>query len=278
MTGDLEASGYRVRVARTFAIVLRQYYLIRGSLSRVIPLFAWVVVDIVLWGFLTRYLNAVSASRVDFVPVLLGAALLWDFFTRVMHGVTMAFFEDVWSRNFLNVFASPLSLPEYLGGLVLSSIMTSLIGLLAMVIVATAIFGLSVVGYGAVVVPFLLVLFVFGIALGIIGSALVLRLGPAAEWFVWPIPALVSPFAGVFYPVTTLPVWMQYVSRLLPPSYVFEGLRAIVMGAAWSPRALLAGGALAIVDVLLACWIFARVYRYAVRTGLIARYSAETVS
>jgi ABC-2 type transport system permease protein len=263
---------------RTLAIVLRQYYLIRGSLSRVIPLFAWVVVDIVLWGFLTRYLNSVAASPFDFVPVLLGAALLWDFFTRVMHGVTMAFFEDVWSRNFLNIFASPLSLPEYLAGLVLSSIATSTIGLVAMVVVAGVLFGLSFVTYGVMVVPFLLVLFLFGIALGIVGAAVVLRLGPAAEWFVWPIPALVSPFAGVFYPVTTLPAWMQYVARVLPPSYVFEGLRAIVAGQVWSPQSLLVGGALAIADVLLACWFFARVYRYAVKTGLIARYSAETVS
>jgi len=263
---------------RTLAVVLRQYYLIRGSLSRVLPLFAWVVVDIVLWGFLTSYLNSVAASPFDFVPVLLGAALLWDFFARVMHGVTMAFFEDVWSRNFLNVFASPLSLGEYLGGLVISSIMTSLIGLVMMLIVAALAFGFSIVSYGPAVIAFLLVLFLFGIALGIIGSALVLRLGPAAEWFVWPIPAVVSPFAGVFYPVSTLPLWMQYVSRVLPPSYVFEGLRAIVTGQPWSATTLVWAMALAIVDVLVACWIFARVYRYAVRTGLIARYSAETVS
>ena len=265
-------------MTRTLAIVLRQYYLIRGSLSRVIPLFARVFVDIVLRGFLTRYLNAETATAFDFVPVLLGAALLWDFFTRVMHGVTMAFFEDVWSRNFLNIFASPLSLPEYLGGLVLSSIATSFIGLLAMLVVATMAFGLSLVNYGAMVIPFLLVLFLFGIALGIVGSAVVLRLGPAAEWFVWPIPALVSPFAGVFYPVSTLPAWMQPISRLLPPSYVFEGLRAIVAGRAWSASSLLVGAALAVIDLLLACWLFARVYRYAVRTGLVARYSAETVS
>jgi len=263
---------------RTFAIVLRQYYLIRGSLSRVIPLFAWVVIDVVLWGFLTRYLNAISASPIDFVRVLLGAALLWDFFTRVMQGVTMAFFEDVWSRNFLNMFASPITLREYVSGLVLSSIMTSLIGLVMMLVVAGVVFGLSLASYGAVIALFLLVLFVFGIAMGIVGSAIVLRLGPAAEWFVWPIPAVVSPFAGVFYPVSTLPVWMQYVSRLLPPSYVFDGLRAIATGRPWSAMSLLWGGGLAVVDLLLACWVFGAVYRYAVRTGLIARYSAESVT
>jgi ABC-2 type transport system permease protein len=263
---------------RVFALLLRQSYLVRGSISRLIPLFIWVSVDIVLWGFMTRYLNAVTAAPFDFVPVLLGAVLMWDFFTRVMQGVTMAFFEDVWSRNFLNVFASPLSIGEYLTGLVVSSIMTSSVGLVIMLVLATAVFGLSFVVYGSALVPFLLVLFTFGIALGIIGCSLVLRLGPSAEWFIWPIPALLSPFAGVFYPIATLPVWMQLIARLLPPSYVFEGMRAIVLGRPFQLSSLAWGAALSGVAVVLACIIFTRVYRHAVRTGLIARYSAETLS
>ena len=187
---------------RVSAIVLRQFYLIRGSFSRVVPLFAWVAIDIVLWGFITKYLNIVTASGLNFVPILLGAVLFWDFFIRVMQGVTMAFFEDVWSRNFLNFFATPLSIAEYLGGLVLSSIITSSIGLVVMLVLATLVFGLSFFIFGLAIFPFLLVLFLFGIALGIFASAMVLRLGPSAEWFVWPVPALLSPFAGVFYPLS----------------------------------------------------------------------------
>ena len=124
----------------------------------------------------------------------------------------------------------------------------------------------------------LLVLFLFGVGLGIVGAAIVLRFGPATEWFIWPIPALVSPFAGVFYPITTLPRWMQLVSRLLPPAYVFENLRAIVSGGAASAPALMWAVALAVIYVFLGSWTFVRVYRHSVRTGLIARYSAETVS
>ncbi|MDP9323224.1 MAG: ABC transporter permease, partial [Acidobacteriota bacterium] len=243
-----------------------------------LPLFIWVAVDIVLWGFMTKYLNTIASPGFDFVPVLLGAVLLWDFFTRVMHGVTMAFFEDVWSRNFLNIFASPMTIAEYLAGLVTTSIATSAVGLLVMLVLATAVFGLSFLSYGGALVPFLLVLFLFGIALGIVGCAIVLRLGPSAEWFVWPIPALLSPFAGVFYPVATLPEWMQLFARLLPPTYVFEGMRAIVMGGTVSRSSLAIGGVLAVIDVLLASVFFTRVYRHAVRTGLIARYSAESVS
>src|SRR6202167_912944 len=126
---------------RTSAIVLRQFYLMQGSPARVLPLFAWVAIDMVTWGFITKYLNAVSGSGFNFVPSLLGAVLLWDFFIRVMQGVTTTFFEDVWSRNFLNVFATPLLISEYITGLVLSGVTTSVVGLIVMLVVPTWLFG-----------------------------------------------------------------------------------------------------------------------------------------
>jgi len=267
-----------MRPCRVAALVLRQYYLLRNSPARVLALFAWVAVDIVLWGFISRYLNTVALPGLDFLPVLLGAVLLWDFFARVMYGVTMAFLEDVWAHNFLNLFASPLSLREYLSALVFSSVATSTFGLLIMLSLATVFFGLSVVGYGVRVFLFLLVLFLFGVALGILGTAVVLRFGPSAEWLVWPIPAVVTPFAAVFYPVSTLPGWMQQISRLLPPSYVFEGLRALVADATLRAATLWWSAALAVAYIVLASWVFARIHRAAVRSGLLARYSAESVS
>jgi len=125
---------------------------------------------------------------------------------------------------------------------------------------------------------FLAVLFVFGIAFGIFASGIVLRLGPAAEWFIWPLPALISPFAGVFYPISTLPRWMQMVSTVLPPSYVFEGVRRVAAGGHAAPATLLTALSLAMVYLVLACWFFTSVYRRAVETGLIARFSAESLS
>lgn len=263
---------------RVGAIVLRQFYLIRSSTTRVLPLFIWVAVDIVLWGFLTRYLNAVSDADFNFVPALLGAVLLWDFFIRIMQGVTMAFFEDVWSRNFINIFSTPVSIYEYVTGLVASSIATSTVGIVVMFFLAIVVFGLSFFSYGIVIIPILLILFMFGIALGIAASALVLRMGPAAEWFIWPIPAIISPFAGVLYPISILPQWMQVVSKILPPSYVFESLRAVVEGSPVSWMSLLVSSVLAVIYILLACLFFTGTYKHAVRTGLIARYSAESLS
>ena len=266
-----------MRVRPIAGILLRQLYLFRSSPVRLLPTFAWVAIDIVVWGFLTRYLNTVAGNHMNFVPSLLGAVLFWDFFTRIMQGVTTAFFEDVWSRNFLNLFATPLSISEYVTGLVLTSVATSLIALGVMLVLATLVFGLSFISLGLMLIPFVLVLFLFGVALGVVASALVLRLGPASEWLVWPMPALLSPFVGVYYPLATLPAWMRDVGYLLPPSYVFEGMRELIDGKPFSGTSLLTGAALAILQVLLAGYFFARVFRYTVRTGLLARYSAESV-
>ncbi|HEV2229346.1 MAG TPA: ABC transporter permease [Steroidobacteraceae bacterium] len=267
-----------MRVAPVAAILLRQWYLLRGSPVRALPMFAWVGIDIVLWGFISRFLDSVSAAGIDFTAVLLGAVLLWDLCARVMQGLTTAFLEDVWSRNFLNLFASPLRISEYVTGLVLASIATSLIGLAVMLALAVPVFGLSFLALGLPLLLFLLVLYAFGVALGILASGMVLRFGPASEWLVWPIPALLSPFCAVFYPLTILPAWMRAVAHALPPSYVFEGMRALLDGRPFALLPALGALALAALEIVLAGSYFVHVYRRAVRTGLLARYSAETVS
>ena len=267
-----------MKVRHIAAIVLRQVYLLRGSPTRVLPLFAWIAIDVMLWGFITRYLNAIASPGFDFVPAMLGAVLLWDFLSRVMQGVTMAFFEDVWSRNLLAVFASPLSRAEYVTGLVLTGIFTSLLGLAVMLVLASLAFGLSFMSYGLVTVPALGVLFLFGIALGVAGSAMVLRFGPAAEWLIWPLPAVLSPFASVFYPISTLPTWMQPLSLALPPSHVFETLRTITQGGQADYGALLLALGLSLIYLAAAAAFFAHVHRLCIRNGLIARYSTESVT
>ncbi len=132
-----------MNASRIGAIVLRMFYLYRGSPQRIFPIFIFVAIDILVWGFLTRYLNSVSHADFNFVPALLGAVLLWDFLTRVMQQITMTLFEDVWTRNFLNFFASPLRTSEYLIGLLIVAIITSGLSLVAMLVLAQIAFGLS---------------------------------------------------------------------------------------------------------------------------------------
>lgn len=260
-----------------YAIFLRQVYLIRGNFTRLLQIFVWMTIDIILWGFTSKYFTDISGEGIDLIPVLLGAVLLWNFLVQVMQGISASFLEDAWSRNFMNIFASPLRISEYVGGLVLVGITRSIMALCGMLLLASLFFGFSVLVYGAWLALFLFVLFLFGIALGIIGISIVLRLGPSAEWFVWPIPAIISPFVGVIYPLSTLPQWMQCVGYLLPPSYVFSGVRALIEGGGISIFSLVMSAVLAVAYIALAYLIFASVYRKAIRTGIIARYSAENI-
>jgi ABC-2 type transport system permease protein len=58
-----------MRWRRMAAIALRYFYLLRGRPARVVPLFAWVGIDIVLWGFISRYLNSVASAGLNFIPL-----------------------------------------------------------------------------------------------------------------------------------------------------------------------------------------------------------------
>jgi ABC-2 type transport system permease protein len=259
-----------------YAVALRQYYLLRSGPTRIVPYFLWSTLDVIVWGFITKFLGNITTEGFAIAVSLLGAIILWDFFIRAMQGVTTAFFEDVWSKNFLNIFASPLSLGEYVTGLSITSIITSILAFLVVIIVALTSFGFSFAFLGLSILPFMLVLFLIGIALGIFAVGIVLRLGPSAEWFIWPIPALLTPFAGVYYPVSTLPVWMQWVAHVLPPSYVFEGMRSVIQTGRFATGDLVIATVLSLVYIALAYLFLRRIYRLALKTGLIARYSAES--
>jgi len=265
-----------MRAGRAFAVILRHLYLLAGSFSRIVPVFAWVTIDMILWGFIARYISSVSLPDVG--TALLAAVVCWGFFGRVMHGVSTAFFEDVWARNFLNLFTTPLSIAEYMTGLALSSVITSLIALSVLLFLSSWLFDLSLLTHGPAMAVLLLTLFLFGVALGIAGCTLVLRFGPPAEWFIWPIPAVIAPFVGVFYPLGILPDWMRVVGFCLPPSYAFENLRALITGTEVPLASTLPALGLAGLWLVPAGLLFCRVYRDVMRSGVIARYSAESVT
>src|SRR3989344_2694609 len=267
-----------MKATRIYAIFLRQAYLVRDNPTRFFQIFIWSTVDIALWGFLSKYLSDATYSALDFIPLLLGAVLLWDYLVQVMQGMTMSFFEDSWSHNFLNIFASPIKIGEYIAGLGFSGIARSILVFALIIILATFAFGFSVLAYGVSIFFFLSILLLFGIALGILGIGIVLRYGPSAEWFVWPIPAILSPFAGVFYPLSTLPQWMQYIGNILPPSYVFIGIRTILEGGTLPGGTLVFGAVLSIFYILLAYQFFTLMYHKVLRTGLIVRHSAENLN
>jgi ABC-2 type transport system permease protein len=264
---------------RIYAVYLRQYYLIKTNPTRLASMFLWTIVNILMWGFISKYLGTFGSATFSLVTVLLGAIILWDWLTRIQQGIMFAFLEDVWTQNFINFFASPLKIKEYLSGMVMTSLMTSIIGFVVMVIFAGIAFGYDIFIIGLFLLPFIFILLVFGIAIGVFVCALVFRLGPTAEWIAWPIPFVLSIFSGVYYPISTMPQALRAIAMIFPSSYVFESMRAIVSqgtftsGLVWN---LIFGLLLAFAYLLATYIFFISVYRHNLKSGGLARFSAET--
>lgn len=255
-------------------------YLLKSNPTRLAGTFLWLVIDIIQWGFISRYLGTFGQATFSFITFILGAILLWEFMTRIQQGMLMAFLEDIWTQNFINYFASPLKLKEYVSGLVLTSITNGLAGFLVIVAIAGLAFGYNLFRIGLLLLPFMCILLVFGIAMGIFVSAVIFRLGPSAEWIGWPIPLVLSLFAGVYYPVSTLPASLRGIARLIPPSYVFESMRTIIATGALPEDltvTLLIGGLLSVAYLLATSYLFIRIYRRNMRGGNIARFNAEAL-
>ncbi len=267
-------------LTRVYAIFLRQVYLIRSNPTRLATLFLWVIVDTIQWGFISKYLGSLGQSTFSFITVILGAIILWEFVTRTQHGLMRGFLEDIWTQNFINYFASPLEIREYLAGLVLTSIATSLIGFWIMVFIAGLAFGYDIFKIGLFLLPFVSILLVFGIAMGIFVSAIIFRLGPSGEWLGWPVPLILSIFAGVYYPVSTLPAALQIVAKLMPPCYVFESMRVLLSTGTFSADLyvnLFVGASLAMICLFMTYKFFITIYRYNLKTGAITRFNAEAL-
>ncbi|HVN97896.1 MAG TPA: ABC transporter permease [Syntrophorhabdaceae bacterium] len=267
-------------ISRIKAIFVRQFFLFTGNPTRLVSIFVWLIIDILQWGLISKYLGTLGQATFGFITVILGAVILWGFMTRIQQGIMMAFLEDVWSQNFINFFASPLTIGEYVTGLVLTSIATGLTGFLVTAAMAGAVFGYNILKIGVLLVPFMVILFIFGMAMGIFVSAMIFRLGPSAEWLGWPIPLVLSIFAGVFYPISTLPRTFAIFARLIPPSYVFESIRAVLATGSAPGNItfnLLMGTLLSLAYLLLTARFFIAIYRKNLRNGSIARFNAEAL-
>jgi ABC-2 type transport system permease protein len=265
---------------RIYAIFLRQVFLFKGNPTRLSSIFLSLIVNIVQWGFISEFLGSLGESTFSYITVILGAIILWEFLSRTQQGMMRGFLEDIWTQNFINYFASPLEIREYLGGLVLTSITISMAGFGIMVPIAGLAFGYNIFKIGLFLLPFMFILLVFGIAMGIFVSALIFRLGPSGEWLGWPLPLVLSIFSGVYYPVSTLPGALQVVAKLMPPCYVFESIRSILSTGTFSNGLmmnLLVGAGLSLIYLLVVYKFFITIYRHNLRSGAIARFNAEAL-
>jgi ABC-2 type transport system permease protein len=227
MTGS--DTGIDFSVNRVAAMVRRYWFLLRSSWPRILDLIYWPTVQMLMWGFLQLYVvqNAGFFARAG--GVFIGAVLLWDILFRGQLGFSISFLEEMWSRNLGNIMISPLRPVEFIAALMIMSIVRLLIGMIPVSLLAIAFFGFNLWSLGFALAAFFANLILTSWSIGIFVAGLLLRNGMGAESLAWTIMFLFLPLTCVYYPVAVLPDFLQYVAWALPPTYVFEGMRALLI-------------------------------------------------
>ncbi len=218
-----------MNVRRIIALMQRHYYLYRSSWTRIVELMYWPIMELLLWGFLTVYLRRLGPDLPDFLVLFLGALILWDVLFRAQIGVSLAYLEEVWSRNLANLFVSPLTPLEFMAGQLIVGVVRTSVSVGVMVVLAKISFHFNLFDMGFALVGFFTNLLIMGWSIGFVVSALILRFGQGAESLAWAVIFLFQPVAAVFYPVSVLPSWLQPFAWATPAAHVFEGMRAVLL-------------------------------------------------
>jgi ABC-2 type transport system permease protein len=221
--------GVVASLRRIRALIRRHAYLLLKSWPRLVSMMYYPTVTMVLWAFVTIYLAPTNRFLTDAPGFFIGAVLLWDVLFRGQLGVSLTFIEEVYARNLGNLFVSPLRLHEFIAGQLIMSVLRTLIGVGGACLFAWLLFRYSIFTMGLPLVAFFTCLLAFGWAIGLAVSAMILRYGLGAEELAWAAIFLVAPVSGVYYPIAVLPPALQAISWALPPAYVFEGMRAVLL-------------------------------------------------
>ena len=214
---------------RIYGLFLRHFYLITRSFPRILDLIYWPTIQITLWGFISIFFSTYSNYYNNTVGVILSCAILYDFLFRTSIGFNMLFLEEIWSRNFTNLFITPIKKSEILISLIFTALIRSLIGLVPAIRLTSPLFGISLFDLGLSLFFLFLSLYIFGITLGILVTSGLLRFGPSFENIAWSTMFLLAPFGCIYYPVEILPEIFQTIAYILPLVYIFEEARNILI-------------------------------------------------
>lgn len=260
-------SGFSWR--RVWALMLRHLYVLRSSWPRLLELIYWPVVQLVLWGFITGFFVQHSSWVAQATGVLIGAVLLWDVMFRANLGFALTFMEEMWARNLAQLFVSPLKPVELVAALTVMSLIRTVISTAPAALLAAPLFDVWVFGMGPPLLAFFANVLVLGWSVGLLVSALVLRFGLGAESLAWVLLFAIAPLSGIYYPISSLPDWLQPFAWLLPSAHVFEGMRAVLFGEGFRWDLFARAVALNIVYLAAAGAWFLHAVRVARRRGLL---------
>ena len=254
---------------KIYALSLRHIYLIKGSFPRILDLIYWPTIQIFLWGFISKFFTLSSSYYENTVGIILSAAILYDFLFRSSISYNMMFLEEIWSRNFTNLFIAPIKISEIIAALTFTAIFRTLIGLVPAALLAIPLFGVSIFKIGIPLIFLLVSLYIFGVTLGLLVTSGLIRFGPSFENIAWASLFFLAPLGCIYYPIDILPEWLQIIAKFLPLVHLFEEMRNILINDLINYYAVLKACIISFIYFIAGIIIFYFSYRGAKERGTL---------
>ena len=254
---------------RIYALFLRHFYLIKSSFPRILDLIYWPTIQIILWGFISKFFTMHSDFYNHTAGIILSAAILYDFLFRSSISFNMLFLEEIWSRNFTNLFIAPMKVSEIITALTATALIRTMIGIVPAILLAFPFFGVSLLNLGPSLIFLLLSLYLFGITLGLFVVSGLLRYGPAFENVAWSSLFLLAPLGCIYYPLSILPEWLQILAKVLPLVYIFEEVRSILLNNVVNYSNIMSALVLNLVYFISAIFVFYSAFHEARKRGTL---------
>lgn len=257
-----------MKLYRIYAIILRYLYLFRKSFDKLSDAFYWPTIDLLIWGLTSAYLQTFSHNSQILILILSGL-IFWYIIWRSQYEITVNILEELWDKNLINLFVAPLKFAEWITSFLVLGIIKAMLSLSFMAILAFFLYKIQILTYGYFLIPFVAMLLMTGWWVGLFVAGIILRYGTRIQTLAWSVVAIISPFSAVYYPVSVLPTWAQYLATILPSSYVFEGMREVIKQHTLDPQKIVIAFILNAFYLILASIYLKRSFQKRLEHGLV---------
>lgn len=256
-----------INFGRVFAMVKRHYFNMIHNYDRLTDMFYWPAMDLFIWGVTGLYFARLNANNPHFIEIVLGGLVFWIVIWRAQYEININLLNEFWDRNLVNIFISPLKTEEWMLSFLIFGGLKMLVSLAFSAILAFFLYEYNVFIYGFYLIPFVFSLLITGWAAGFLVASLLIMYGQKIQTFAWMGVVLIAPFSGLYYPISSLPVWAQKVALLVPSSYIFEGMREVLVRHTISYDTFIISFALNILYLILAVYLFITMFHKSRKLG-----------
>lgn len=258
-----------MKLYRIYAVILRYVFLFRHSFDRLSDSFYWPTIDLAVWGLTGAYLQKIAGASTPIIMLIVSGIVFWYIVWRAQYELTVNLLEDLWDNNLINLFVSPLKFREWVTSLLVLGIIKAFISLLFTALISFILYKVQIFSYGVYLIPFFFLLILTGWAVGFLVTGLIFMYGKRIQILAWAMIAVISPFCAVYYPVSILPIWAQKIAMAVPASYVFEGMRQVMVSHTMNTSMLYMSLFLNIIYIFLSLIFLKRSFNRVLRKGLI---------